>query len=410
MMKPASLRSNSLRLLLVIFSVVAAALAFAGVAAAAPSFRSMSTYASTQPATSLTLGRPNGVVAGDAMVAVVNLRQYSWVALTPPSGWTLVRRDASRSGGEMTQAVYVRVAGASEPSSYSWAYGNAGSAAGAILAYAGVDASNPVLASSGLISAQTQTIPAPSISPSINGAEIIGLFGNNGQTYTNAPTPLAERFEVETSGSSMNITLAAADALQAAAGPTGDLVATSSAKNVVSVGQLVALRPSGGATQSTSSSSGKPTNTALPPTSAALPAISGTTLSGGTLSTTAGTWNGTTPMTYAYQWRSCDSTGITCVPITGATSASFTLTTAQVGKTVRALVTATNTAGSASALSSATALIAAPPSTATPPPPTGSLLFKNLMPYASGGGNVQSPASGQAVNASSPAWGIARWH
>jgi len=98
---------------------------------------------------------------------------------------------------------------------------------------------------------------------------------------------------------------------------------------------------------------------ATPPSNTGLPAISGTAKVGQMLGSTAGTWSGSTPMSYAYQWRRCDSTGAACANIAGATSTTYTLVTADQGQTVRARVTATNGAGSASANSAASAAVQA---------------------------------------------------
>ena len=63
--------------------------------------------------TSVNIPRPAGLVAGDAMLATIASR--GGPTITPPAGWTLVRQDIS--GSTMRQAVFVRIAGASEPTS-----------------------------------------------------------------------------------------------------------------------------------------------------------------------------------------------------------------------------------------------------------------------------------------------------
>src|SRR5204862_6948273 len=93
------------------------------------------------------------------------------------------------------------------------------------------------------------------------------------------------------------------------------------------------------------------------PSNTAAPTISGTTRHGQTLTANNGTWTGTASLSYAYQWRRCDSAGNACADIAGATSASYQLTASDVGKTLRVQVTASNTAGSANATSSATAAV-----------------------------------------------------
>jgi hypothetical protein len=86
----------------------------------------------------------------------------------------------------------------------------------------------------------------------------------------------------------------------------------------------------------------------LAPRGSITPPITGSNVVGQTLSVTTGTFTGTTPFTFAYQWRRCDAAGAlaSCTPIPGATSASYILTQADFGATLRVYVTATNAAGS----------------------------------------------------------------
>jgi hypothetical protein len=100
----------------------------------------------------------------------------------------------------------------------------------------------------------------------------------------------------------------------------------------------------------------------LPPANTALPTISGTTTQGETLSASSGSWSNS-PTSYAYQWRRCDNSGTSCSDISSASSSSYTLAYADVGSTIRVVVTASNPYGSASATSSQTAVVA---SLATP--------------------------------------------
>lgn len=84
------------------------------------------------------------------------------------------------------------------------------------------------------------------------------------------------------------------------------------------------------------------------------PEITGTALSGQTLSASTGTWtSGSTP-TYTYQWYQ-DNT-----PISGATSSTYLLTSGDEGSSVKVQVTATNTEGGTSAFSLPTETVAFP--------------------------------------------------
>jgi hypothetical protein len=103
------------------------------------------------------------------------------------------------------------------------------------------------------------------------------------------------------------------------------------------------------------------------PTNTALPAISGTTASGQTLTASDGTWSGS-PTGFARQWRRCDGTGANCSEVAGATSPTYALTDADIGSTLRIVVTASNVTGSTDATSNATSVVraAAPANTGLP--------------------------------------------
>ena len=79
------------------------------------------------------------------------------------------------------------------------------------------------------------------------------------------------------------------------------------------------------------------------------PSISGTPTVGRTLTATSGTWSGTAPIGYAYQWQRC---GAACAAIAGARTSTYRVTSTDRGSRLRVLVTATNANGSAQAVSS----------------------------------------------------------
>ncbi len=97
--------------------------------------------------------------------------------------------------------------------------------------------------------------------------------------------------------------------------------------------------------------------TGTAPTNTSLPTLSGSARAGRTLSTSNGTWMGTQPITFAYQWLSCNSTGASCSAITGATSATYVVRTADRSHRLRSRVTAKNTVGSTVATSAASATV-----------------------------------------------------
>lgn len=92
------------------------------------------------------------------------------------------------------------------------------------------------------------------------------------------------------------------------------------------------------------------------PVDTELPVITGTPEEGKALTATVGKWEGS-PTSYEYRWESCSDFAdeeASCVPISGATEASFTPAAEVVQHKLRVTVTATNSAGSESVASADT--------------------------------------------------------
>ncbi len=129
---------------------------------------------------------------------------------------------------------------------------------------------------------------------------------------------------------------------------------------------------------------------AAAPTNNAPPTISGTTTVGQVLSASPGSWNGTTPITFAYSWRQCDANGAACKNVPNNQHSTFMLVSTNSGNTMRVHVTATNADGAAAISSAQTAVIAAssPPTTTTTPASNGCTTSGGTVPIA----NITSPA------------------
>ncbi len=89
----------------------------------------------------------------------------------------------------------------------------------------------------------------------------------------------------------------------------------------------------------------------IAPINVIVPAIEGNLTAGDTLTAEPGTWLGSEPITYAYQWQKCNEEGEECANISGATADTYTLLEGDIGSTVQVVVSASNSHGSASATS-----------------------------------------------------------
>ena len=84
------------------------------------------------------------------------------------------------------------------------------------------------------------------------------------------------------------------------------------------------------------------------------PGIMGVTRVGNTLIASTGTWKGSEPIEFGYQWLRCDVRVNQCVAILGAIEATYMVSPADFQSSMRVTVTATNAAGTAVATSDQT--------------------------------------------------------
>ncbi len=178
----------------------------------------------------------------DLLIAAIAVRGGSGLVITPPAGWTLIRRDNSTSS--VAQAIYQHLvpAAPAEPSSYTWGFSNSNDAAGGILAYVGASTAAPVDASSGQGNASSTTITAPSATiPANHGADLlIGLFSIANSSATKVPPGMVQRWSFHAIGGGIGV--AASDQQLGGAGATGSQTATA-VTAAANAGALLALTP-----------------------------------------------------------------------------------------------------------------------------------------------------------------------
>jgi hypothetical protein len=158
------------------------------------------------------------------------------------------------------------------------------------------------------------------------------------------------------------------------------------------VGKTIRVRVTATNANGQSSSLSAPTSTVVSssgpaPVNTSLPVVTGSAAYGATLTTSTGSWTGSPSPTYAYGWLQCDTSGASCNPIPGATSATYRVQAGDVGATLRAQVTATNSSGSVSVQSLPTTTVGRSdgPLATTPPGIVGSAAVGSTLTISTGG-------------------------
>ncbi|MGB2953049.1 MAG: GH25 family lysozyme [Gaiellaceae bacterium] len=93
---------------------------------------------------------------------------------------------------------------------------------------------------------------------------------------------------------------------------------------------------------------------APPPVNTAPPAIAGAARVGQVLTASPGGWEATPAPAFGYRWQRCSTT---CVPITGATGVTYTVSADDTGQSLSVVVTATSRGRSATATSAPTEIV-----------------------------------------------------
>lgn len=116
---------------------------------------------------------------------------------------------------------------------------------------------------------------------------------------------------------------------------------------------------------------------AVAPSNSVAPVISGTTSLGSTLTSTTGTWSGTAPITYSYQWKR----GATNI---GTNSSTYVTVVGDSLANITCVVTATNIAGSANATSNTLTMANYTPANTVAPAVSGTAVVGQVLTTTNG--------------------------
>lgn len=256
----------------------------------------------------VTVNKPSGTVSGDVMIATIGVRPLAAV-VTKPSGWTAIRRV---DGANASLITYWKVAGGSEPASYTWSVDTSTGMAAGIMSFTGVDTSLiPVNVDGGSSSsAGSSILTAPSITTTVSNTMLITAYAINSTANWTPPSGMTEAYDIKSvayDGVATNgISLEANYATQSASGSTGAKVATNDSLDQDSGGsQIIALYPASSVT--TNYAQGKTVTSlvaANPPYDVGAPA----NLTDGSISTSA--YNGTADQYYSINLGSLRSISV----------------------------------------------------------------------------------------------------
>lgn len=204
------------------------------------------TFRSSLPGTNgagsrtLVLNKPNGTVNGDVMVAHVAVNTAS-TAITAPSGWTLIR--SNQTSGSLKMSTFYRVAGASEPTSYTWTFGASQPASGGISVFSGVNKTSPVLTSSGKYNDSTATVSFSQVNTTVANTMVLAVVSVSGNTTVSAPSGLTERYDKNNTSSSNGKTVELSTQFKPATGNTSVGNGREDSLRKSNLTQLIILRP-----------------------------------------------------------------------------------------------------------------------------------------------------------------------
>lgn len=193
----------------------------------------------------LTVAKPAGTTAGDVMIASIAVRPSS-TTITAPAGWTLIQRVDNANVTDSALAVYYRVAGAAEGTSYFWdlTNGNTGAVVG-IQSFSGVNTVTPLDQFAGQNTPLGLAHSAPSIATTVNGAMIVTSHAFATAATWTPPAGMTESFDRASVAvpNVAGISLEANRVYQTTAQATGALTAVASDLADVGNAIVIALRP-----------------------------------------------------------------------------------------------------------------------------------------------------------------------
>ena len=147
---------------------------------------------SSQPVTNVAVSVPAGILSGDLLLAqIVTYDGTGTDVPSSPAGWTVIRQDHVTNGNKLTSWLFYRVAGGSEPASYTWHIALQ-YAAGVMGAWRSTS-TMPIDQATGLTGAGVSPISAaaPSLTPAADGELQVYFYGSQSAAAPTITEPAA---------------------------------------------------------------------------------------------------------------------------------------------------------------------------------------------------------------------------
>ena len=220
---------------------------------AAPVVESVATSTSSSSANpTAVFTKPSGVAEGDVLLVLLGIGRERALPVSPPSDWELLEADTfTRSPVSVEYGcVYVayKVAGGSEPSSYTFTFADTSIHVGGMLRISGADAASIVTALYQGPYGSDTSLDAPSVNAPAADSLLITFIAGGVSNDAPFSSPVSEVFDLasNTNNTSQVTASGVAGAEVVAAGATGTRTYTATANSRSHIGVSIAIAPAAG--------------------------------------------------------------------------------------------------------------------------------------------------------------------
>jgi MSHA biogenesis protein MshQ len=190
---------------------------------------------------------PSGVLVGDFLLSVDSNNPGTGGA--GPTGWTFLASNITTSPNVLGYSLWYRIATSADvagSTTYTWTVTGSSRVGGAIIAFRGVDNSNPVVAYNTVANnSASLSRTAPSLTPGVANTTLVALYSAaDGTADTpSAPTGMAQILAAGTGAGASGLLLSAFYENLSAATASGTFNSISTSISAESVGGTVSLQP-----------------------------------------------------------------------------------------------------------------------------------------------------------------------